>query len=89
MLGLGLFLEVPFVEVPFAEVPFVAEGENAEGEQLENTENAETATDNGLHDPQLAEEELDPYTKAMREAQRAKEVKNEAGTEEVSWPLIG
>lgn len=70
----------------FAEVPFVAEGENAEGEQMENSENAVAATDNGIHDQQLAEEELDPYTKAMREAQRAKEVKSEAGTEEVSWP---
>ena len=48
--------------------------------------NAEAVAESGLNDQQQVEEELDPYTKAMREAQRAKEIKSEAGTEEVSWP---
>ena len=61
----------------FAEVPFVAEGElvdlQAENEQEAAVENNE------------AEEDVDPYTRAMKEQMNRDKAKD-ANNEEVSWP---
>merc|ERR1719394_1427119 len=61
----------------FAEVPFVAEGELVDIQENEN----EAPMENN----EEAEEDLDPYTRAMKEQMNRDKAK-EANNEEVSWP---
>ena len=65
----------------FAEVPFVAEGElvDLQGENEHEAENKEN------NNAEVAEEDLDPYTRAMKEQMNRDKAKD-ANNEEVSWP---
>ena len=67
----------------FAEVPFVAEGElvDLQGENVPENEH-EAAMENNA---EVAEEDLDPYTRAMKEQMNRDKAKD-ANNEEVGWP---